>query len=80
MYLLNTNVVSELRRVRPHGRGIAWLSNDEFIADALIGNAHGPTVVTHNVRDFDARGLELQPAPSGETMTGREQSRPGGGS
>ncbi len=31
MYLLDTNVVSELRRVRPHGAVVAWL---EGIADA----------------------------------------------
>lgn len=30
MYLLDTNVVSELRRVRPHGAVLAWL---ESIAD-----------------------------------------------
>jgi predicted nucleic acid-binding protein len=27
MYLLDTNVVSELRRVRPHGAVVAWLKN-----------------------------------------------------
>ena len=31
MYLLDTNVVSELRRVRPHGAVLAWLQS---IADA----------------------------------------------
>lgn len=31
MYLLDTNVVSELRRVRPHGAVLAWL---ESVADA----------------------------------------------
>lgn len=31
MYLLDTNVVSELRRVRPHGAVLAWL---EGVADA----------------------------------------------
>jgi len=31
MYLLDTNVVSELRRIRPHGAVLAWL---ETIADA----------------------------------------------
>ena len=29
MYLLDTNVVSELRRVRPHGGVLAWLQNVE---------------------------------------------------
>ncbi len=31
MYLLDTNVVSELRKVRPHGAVVAWL---EGVADA----------------------------------------------
>jgi len=32
MYLLDTNVVSELRRVRPHGAVLAWLQS--------VGNEH----------------------------------------
>ena len=31
MYLLDTNVVSELRRPRPHGGVIAWISTLEFL-------------------------------------------------
>ena len=31
MYLLDTNVVSELRRLRPHGAVVAWLQS---VADA----------------------------------------------
>jgi len=27
MYLLNANVVSELRRARPHGAVVAWLES-----------------------------------------------------
>ena len=27
MYLLDTNVVSELRRARPHGAVLAWIAN-----------------------------------------------------
>ncbi len=34
MYLLDTNVVSELRRPRPHGAVVAWLR------DALDSNLH----------------------------------------
>lgn len=33
MYLLDTNVVSELRRVRPHGAVLAWLQS---VADAEL--------------------------------------------
>lgn len=31
MYLLDTNIVSELRKIRPHGAVVAWL---ESVADA----------------------------------------------
>jgi predicted nucleic acid-binding protein len=32
MYLLDTNVISELRRPRPHGGGLAWLESvDEAV-------------------------------------------------
>ena len=41
MYLLDTNVVSELRRVRPHGAVLAWLQDvrdeDLHISAVTIG-------------------------------------------
>lgn len=41
MYLLDTNVVSELRRVRPHGAVLAWLSDvpdaDLHVSAVTIG-------------------------------------------
>jgi toxin FitB len=41
MYLLDTNVISELRKSKPHGAVIAWLhsvgSNDLFIPAVVIG-------------------------------------------
>jgi predicted nucleic acid-binding protein len=41
MYLLDTNVISELRRPKPHGAVIAWLhsvgSDDLFIPAVAIG-------------------------------------------
>jgi predicted nucleic acid-binding protein len=48
VYLLDTNVVSELRKPRPH-------------VDALIAATsiqHGLVVVTRNVRDFAPFGVE----------------------
>jgi toxin FitB len=40
-YLLDTNVVSELRKPRPHGAVVAWLSDQEeeqlFLAAATMG-------------------------------------------
>ncbi len=41
MYLLDTNVVSELRRVKPHGAVVAWLSGvpetDLYLSAVTIG-------------------------------------------
>lgn len=41
MYLLDTNVVSELRRARPHGAVVAWLGGlrnaDLHLAAATVG-------------------------------------------
>ena len=41
MYLLDTNIVSELRRPKPHGAVVAWLQslNDSeiFISAVTIG-------------------------------------------
>ena len=33
MYLLDTNVISELRRAKPHGAVVAWL---ETVPDAAL--------------------------------------------
>jgi predicted nucleic acid-binding protein len=41
MYVLDTNVVSELRRLRPHGAVLAWLAStresEVFISAATVG-------------------------------------------
>jgi predicted nucleic acid-binding protein len=41
MYLLDSNVISELRKVKPHGAVVTWLrsvgSNDLFISAVVIG-------------------------------------------
>ncbi len=72
MYLLNTNVVSELRRIRPRGAVLAWLrgrsgsarlmhrKSDELLEDAMIAATaavHSLTVATRNGRDFAKLGI-----------------------
>ena len=56
MYLLDTNVVSELRRVRPHGAVIAWLegvSDDDLHLSAVtIGEIQAGIEITRE-RDQD---------------------------
>ncbi|HEV7668322.1 MAG TPA: hypothetical protein VGS22_07340 [Thermoanaerobaculia bacterium] len=73
MFLLDTNVVSELRKVRP-GKAdtnvAAWaetiarlhVPNPRPFRDGLIAATalvHDMTVVTRNVGDFEATGVPL---------------------
>jgi toxin FitB len=55
MYLLDTNVVSELRRQRPHGAIVAWLRSldqrDLFISAVTLGELQAGIEVT---RERDA--------------------------
>lgn len=62
MYLLDTNVVSELRRPRPHGAVLAWLADvpvDQlFVSSVTIGEIQAGIEIT---REQDAaRAEELE--------------------
>jgi predicted nucleic acid-binding protein len=62
MFLLDTNVVSELRKIRPHGAVVAWISevpDDEiFISAATVGEIQAGIERT---RDQDlAKAAELE--------------------
>ena len=62
MYLLDTNVVSEFRRARPHGAVLAWLkgvSDDQLHLSAVtVGEIQAGI---ENTRDRDpARAAELE--------------------
>jgi predicted nucleic acid-binding protein len=63
MYILDTNVVSELRKVRTGKRN----EHDALIAATAL--VHGMTVVTRNVADFQPTGVTIlnpwQPARAG---------------
>lgn len=56
MYLLDTNVVSELRKPRPHGAVIAWLESvderDLYVSAVTIGEIQAGIELS---RDQDAR-------------------------
>lgn len=62
MYLLDTNVVSELRRPRPHGAVLAWLQSvndaDLHLSAVTIGEIQAGIEVT---RDQDqAKAAEIE--------------------
>jgi len=56
MYLLDTNVISELRRVRPHGAVVAWLRSvdegDLHLSAVTVGEIQAGIELT---REQDAR-------------------------
>ena len=62
MYLLDTNVVSELRRVRPHGAVVAWLRNipdiDLHISAVTIGEIQAGIEMTREQDPEKAAELE----------------------
>lgn len=62
MYLLDTNVVSELRRARPHGAVLEWLSRVSevslFVAAVTIGEIQTGIEITR--RRDEERALELE--------------------
>src|ERR1700756_1965599 len=55
MYLLDTNVISELRRPRPHGAVVAWLQSvadgDLYLSAVTLGEIQAGIELT---RDQDA--------------------------
>lgn len=56
MYLLDTNVISELRRSRPHGAVLAWLRDVDdsslFVSAVTIGELQAGVEIT---RDLDPK-------------------------
>ena len=62
MYLLDTNVVSELRRPRPHGAVLAWLESVSetslFLATVTLGEIQAGIELTREQNPSKARELE----------------------
>lgn len=62
MYLLDTNVVSELRRVRPHGAVLAWLENvddgDLHLSAVTIGEIQAGIEITREQDPDKAAEIE----------------------
>lgn len=63
MCLLDTNVVSELRRVRPHGAVVAWLKSvsdtDLYLSAVTIGELQAGIEITREEDPDKAAELEV---------------------
>lgn len=62
MYLLDTNVVSELRKPKPHGAVVAWLENvdenDIFLAAVTLGELQAGIELTRRQDKPKAQAIE----------------------
>ena len=62
MYLLDTNVISELRRPRPHGAVIAWLESvadiDLHVSAVSLGEIQAGIEITRDQNE--AKALEIE--------------------
>jgi predicted nucleic acid-binding protein len=62
MYLLDTNVVSELRRPRPHGAVVAWLESvadaDLHLSAVTIGEIQAGIEITRE--QDESKALEIE--------------------
>ncbi|HLY57707.1 MAG TPA: type II toxin-antitoxin system VapC family toxin [Stellaceae bacterium] len=62
MYLLDTNIVSELRRARPHGAVIAWLRDirdeDLHVSAVTIGEIQSGIKITREQDEAKAAEME----------------------
>ena len=62
MYLLDTNVVSELRRPRPHGAVVAWLEgvadNDLHLSAVTLGELQAGVEITREQDPARASQIE----------------------
>ncbi len=63
MYLLDTNVVSELRKVRPHGAVVAWLRKlndvDIHISAVTVGEIQAGIEITREQDPAKASEIEV---------------------
>ena len=62
MYLLDTNVISELRRPKPHGAVVAWVQSiedkDLFLSAVTIGEIQAGIEITREQDSIKAEQIE----------------------
>ncbi|GAA5008850.1 type II toxin-antitoxin system VapC family toxin [Acinetobacter puyangensis] len=63
MYLLDTNVISELRKPKPHGAVLAWIQSIEdknlFLSVVTIGEIQAGIEITREHDAYKAEQIEL---------------------
>lgn len=63
MYLLDTNIVSELRRPRPHGAVLAWIQKvpdlQLYLSAVTVGEIQAGIEITRQQDEAKARELSL---------------------
>ena len=73
MYLLDTNVISELRRPRPHGAVLAWLrataDEDLFISAVTLGELQAGIELTREHDEAKAADIASWLDRVSQTMT-----------
>ena len=62
MYLLDTNIVSELRKVRPHGAVVSWLQGvadaDLHLSAVTLGEIQAGIEITREQDEIKAASIE----------------------
>lgn len=62
-YLLDTNIVSELRKPRPHGAVVAWINDQQdeqlFLSAVTLGELQAGIEITRRQDATKAREIEL---------------------
>ncbi len=63
MYVIDTNVISELRRIKPHGAVLAWIESvdeaDLFMSAVTLGEIQAGIEITREQDETRAAELEL---------------------
>ncbi len=63
MYLLDTNVVSELRKTRPHGAVVAWIRDVDdarlFLSAVTLGEIQAGIEITRERDEAKAKEIEI---------------------
>ena len=63
MYLLDTNIVSELRRIRPHGAVVSWIKTvadeDLYLSVVTLGEIQAGIEMTREQNILKAEAIEV---------------------